>query len=131
MAKPSASAKFTNTNSQSLLLINQVVTELATTAETAELMRVDKRYPLECKLLIGKKNEEGQFVAAYEAWGSDLSNNGISFLTTMPLEIQQHFNVVMRPTTSTLIFATMTIRRCDALTKDIYRVGATFVFEDE
>lgn len=131
MAKSTATAQITNTNSQSLLLINQVVNELVTTAEAAELMRVDKRYPLESKVLIGTKNEDGQFVAEYEVWGVDLSNNGISFLTIRPLEAQKNFYLVMRPTRSTLIFAAVLIRRCDALTKDIYRVGATFVFEDE
>ena len=88
MSKAEATAKFANTNSEALMLINRVINELSTSLETIELMRVDKRYPLESKVLVGTKDANGQFVAEYEAWGVDLSNNGISFLTIRPIVAQ-------------------------------------------
>lgn len=122
--------KITNTNSESLLLVNSLIGELATAFKEAALMRVDQRYALDRKVLIGKRRGQNQFLLEYEAWGGDISNNGLALFTTRPFPQDSISRIILRSSAEEPMFATIQIRRCQKLTEHIYRIGATFVFED-
>jgi len=125
-----ATVKITNNGGESLLLINSLIGQLAEEVKKASWLRSDQRYDLNAKVIIGTREGPDQFVAKWEAWGGDISNNGIGLLTTRPLEPGRYYYIVMRPKPESRVFAIVMIRRCDKLTADIYKVGTSFVFDE-
>jgi len=107
-----AKSKFTNSNSDSLLLINSLVGFLDQEAKEASLMRCDRRYDLNTKVVIGFKEGQDQFVVDSEAWGSDISNNGVGLLTTKSFTIGKMIYITMSPVQIDKVFALVTVRRC-------------------
>ncbi len=125
-----AKAKITNTNQEAMLLIHAYVGRLASTVKEARRGRVDQRYSIGAAVLIGLQGDDGQFEPAYEVWGDTISNTGIGLLTTRSFEKGQQFYVMMRPSSGTKLFVIVRVRRCQRLTEGIYKVGGTFVYDD-
>ncbi len=129
---PSTTAvKITNKNAEAMLMINALVGDLAKTAKQNKQSRSDDRYPLETKVILGKREGPDQFVPLYESWGEDISNQGVGLLMTKPLEKSRRLYIVLRIPKQGKLFAHILVRRCDKLTADMYRIGATFEFEDK
>jgi len=124
------SKPITNSNSEALLLINSLVGTLAKLANEAKLMRGDMRYCLDRKVLVGSIDKENKFVTDYETWGGDVSNNGIALFVSQGLESGRVYVAQMHIAIGTPIFATILICRSQRLAEGLYRVGATFIFDD-
>lgn len=130
MSEPSITVPITNPDSEALLLINNVITGLAEAAKEAAKQRTEERYALQTKVFLGSKEGADQFKPTSEVWGEDLSNTGIGLISTRPFEKNQKCYLMMKPAKSPPIFARIHIRRCYAITSSIYRIGATFIYDD-
>ncbi len=114
-----------------MLLVNALITDLANEEREYLKERVDERYTLATKVLLGAREPGNMFKPMYEAWGDDLSNTGLGLLTTKRFESGVKCYMVMRLPKRKPIFAKLFIRRCIPLTSTIYKLGTTFIYDDE
>ena len=125
-----ATVKITNKNSDALLLVNNVIGKLAAEVRENSLKRVDQRYPLHTKIIMGTRQAGDLFRPQYEAWGVDISNTGFGLIVGKEFLSGKKHSVVMRVKGQGTIFTEILIRRCQKLITGIYMLGTTFVFDD-
>jgi hypothetical protein len=130
MQKVAATVKITNKNSDSLLLVNNVIGGLAAEVRENSLKRVDQRYPLHTKIIMGTREAGDLFRPQYEAWGVDISNTGFGLIVGKEFLSGKRHCVVMRVPGQGTIFTEILIRRSKKLITGIYMLGTTFVFDD-
>ncbi|MBI1338229.1 MAG: hypothetical protein GC164_14900 [Phycisphaera sp.] len=117
--------------SQRLLAINNLIGKLAAKEREFANKRTDMRYPLETRVLIGQTQARGQTKVLFEAWGVDMSYQGMGVLSNTAMLVGRYFavsfgSVVQSDAGSEDLFIPVRVARCQALVPGMFRVGLLF-----
>jgi len=114
-----------------LLAVNTLLAELAQREQDVPLCRTDKRYQFDTLIALGPGDPEDTSCGIFDAWGMDISNKGIGFITQKKISPPERYRIMMPLPGDKKLFVLVQIARRVKLYGDLYKVGATFIYDDD
>jgi hypothetical protein len=112
------------------LVINGLIASLVKTDTHPERKRADKRYPLHRKVEVGPNQSETEFHATFEAWGMDISYQGMGLVTETPMSPGQEFRVRLTLPDGRRVLIPLRVVHSSHLVGNVYRNGALFLYPE-
>jgi hypothetical protein len=114
----------------SMFAINEMINAKSSNEDTVyQNKRTDARYLCNEVLILGSLSSGGAFTPICDAWGVDISNQGVGLITEQSIDAGEKLvlRLYSQPRRSQL-FVRVRIVRCDHLIGSVYALGVIFLF---